>query len=409
MNKKDRNSEEISDDLFISEELNADDYDELQMHCMLKAELSSSSELLEGVMSELKSTKKPAKIKTSRTHRFRKVKKRPSPIRWLLPACACLMIGAFFIAKHLKMLDHNKNSLVLNSGVDIKLKEGSEYKVLGDNAFELVKGEIQAEVPKKAIGFSVKTPHGKIVDLSTKFDLKSDDEKTVVKVTEGRVEVANNRNHGLVVYEGETSTILGDKSEPLIQGSIPKAEGLLINLNFGKVTVGNLNKGLFGGHWNNSANYPQSKMHNSLKKPIEMGLKLSDESSYQLKDKYISRVFDGILFKTWQEGTEPLSLDIALTEIPFKKYDIYVYYGIDQKGHVFDLSLGEDTYEIHSSGNLKTFKRWRGPTTEKSGNYQVFTKLSGKAQTIKASLGQSERALHHSWFISAIQIVERFD
>ena len=297
----DRNDDEL-EELFISDDLTAEDYEELQMHCMLEAELSDSDDLLKGIMSDLKSTKKTPKPK--RNNGLRKVKKRPSPLRWLLPACACLLIGGFFYLDQFKALFGDK-ALVLKSGAKVELRQGAEYKILGDNALQLDSGGMLATVPKKAVGFTVKTPQGTIVDLSTKFDVQTIADKTIVKVLEGKVEVAKNEGDGLVIYGGESSTISSGGSEPSIDTPALKAESLVVNLNFGQVTVGNNNVALFDGHWNNSINYPASKMHNSLKKPIEMDLTLSHEKFYQLKDQLLSRIFDGCLFSSWN-SEEPI-------------------------------------------------------------------------------------------------------
>ena len=69
---------DLSDELMLDKDLAQEDYEELQMHCMLEAELSDSEVLLDGIMTDLKSSEKPKKIKARPPHRLKKVKKKPN-------------------------------------------------------------------------------------------------------------------------------------------------------------------------------------------------------------------------------------------------------------------------------------------------------------------------------------------
>jgi hypothetical protein len=429
LNKKNiRNgNSNIKDELVFKEESSKEDYQELQMHCLLEAELSDSDELLDGIMTELKSSKNKPKLKPS--HRLKKAQKSPRLIRWLLPACALLMIGCFVILNYIKQKSGNGLSqedfitvvgdktkiVVLKSGASIELKPNSKYRILGDNLMELIIGQLIATAPDKAIGFTVKTSQGKIVDLSTKFDVQTDSQQTKVKVLEGKVELVQTNNEDtLIVYEGETATMLNGEHKLHITSKAPIAEALIISLNFGPISV-SAEAGLFKGHWNNNKHLPKTPVHDSLRRPTKMDVFVSQNSSFILKNHPSKQLWSSCLHKKWDgRSPPPRPLEISLKKIPFHKYDIYVYYSLgkehNKENHVFDLSIGNESYEIHSSNkygmpNQEKFIRWRGPSPDKSGNYQVFKSLTGDT-TIKASLDKLHKGTSHGWYISGIQIVE---
>lgn len=72
--------------------------------------------------------------------------------------------------------------LLLRGVVDLRLDDGGSVTLLA--------GEVRAEVPEAAVGFTIHTPGGKVVDLGTEFITSVNrDGKTEVSVVKGEVEV----------------------------------------------------------------------------------------------------------------------------------------------------------------------------------------------------------------------------
>jgi hypothetical protein len=79
--------------------------------------------------------------------------------------------------------------LLLRGAVDLWLEDGGSVKLLA--------GEVRAEVPEAAVGFTIHTPGGKVVDLGTEFIASVNREgRTEVSVVKGEVEVPD--GNGLV-------------------------------------------------------------------------------------------------------------------------------------------------------------------------------------------------------------------
>ncbi len=57
----------------------------------------------------------------------------------------------------------------MSSGVTVNVEAPAELKFVNENEVELISGKVDADVPKAAIGFRLKTPSGEIVDLGTRF------------------------------------------------------------------------------------------------------------------------------------------------------------------------------------------------------------------------------------------------
>lgn len=78
--------------------------------------------------------------------------------------------------------------LVYESGVKLLLMGPAEF-VLQDSGGKLVRGGLMASVPATGHGFTVETPHGKVVDLGTEFGVMVDDfGVSEVSVFEGKVD-----------------------------------------------------------------------------------------------------------------------------------------------------------------------------------------------------------------------------
>lgn len=72
--------------------------------------------------------------------------------------------------------------LLLRGAVDLRLDDGGSVTLLA--------GEVRAEVPEAAVGFTIHTPGGKVIDLGTEFIASVNrDGQTEVSVVKGEVEV----------------------------------------------------------------------------------------------------------------------------------------------------------------------------------------------------------------------------
>ncbi|MCF6313918.1 MAG: LamG domain-containing protein [Verrucomicrobiales bacterium] len=116
----------------------------------------------------------------------------------------------------MKTLLVTKGSLQVDfvSGAQAVLFAPSLFEVSGENAAVLEWGKGSFLVPKQAVGYTVGTPWGKVIDLGTAFDLTvSNDGLAEVSVTEGRVRVVSKgeqRELGLGDSLSMTRSGLGD-------------------------------------------------------------------------------------------------------------------------------------------------------------------------------------------------------
>src|SRR6185312_1134400 len=85
-------------------------------------------------------------------------------------AAASLRTGAVLPAGQLR-LDSGVVELAFASGARAAVEGPAEFNVIDRNMIELRLGKISADVPKNAIGFTVKTPNATVVDLGTRFGI----------------------------------------------------------------------------------------------------------------------------------------------------------------------------------------------------------------------------------------------
>ena len=80
--------------------------------------------------------------------------------------------------------------LRLDGGAQLRLQGAVDLRLDDCGSVTLLAGEIRAEVPEEAVGFTVQTPGGKLVDLGTEFITSVNrDGQTEVSVVKGAVEV----------------------------------------------------------------------------------------------------------------------------------------------------------------------------------------------------------------------------
>jgi len=109
-------------------------------------------------------------------------------------AAAQLRPGEVLPAGQLR-LESGVVELAFASGARAAVEGPAELNVVDRNMIELRLGKISADVPKNAIGFTVKAPNATVVDLGTRFgiDAKAKD-SSEVDVFEGKVRVMQGRD-----------------------------------------------------------------------------------------------------------------------------------------------------------------------------------------------------------------------
>jgi hypothetical protein len=107
-------------------------------------------------------------------------------------------------------------------------------------------------------------------------------------------------------------------------------------------------------------------------------------------------------------GTSVATLKISVTNVPYARYRVYVYYWSEPTQdpanlHTFGLSINGSKPTIISRPRtpLYHFSRYRDET--ESGNYQVFDGLSGSLSVVATPDGPAK---HHELFICGMQIVD---
>lgn len=92
------------------------------------------------------------------------------------------------------------------NGAELILEGPADLEILGPGAGWLHKGKAAVDVPEKAIGFTLDSPGGRVIDLGTSFGVAvGDDGTTETQVFEGKVKVRPlGRKSGLILRENET-------------------------------------------------------------------------------------------------------------------------------------------------------------------------------------------------------------
>ena len=66
-------------------------------------------------------------------------------------------------------LKEGSATLLMASGAKVEIRGSSDLRVVGENRIQLTSGSLSAHVPSQAIGFTVETDAGNVVDLGTRF------------------------------------------------------------------------------------------------------------------------------------------------------------------------------------------------------------------------------------------------
>ena len=111
--------------------------------------------------------------------------------------------GSFTLASRVRAgqnltLERGQVELTYGTGAKLLLTGPSEFLVRPTGG-KLRRGELVARVPEAGHGFTIETPHGKVIDLGTEFGVVVDDfGVSQVSVFEGKVETLPTRSAGAV-------------------------------------------------------------------------------------------------------------------------------------------------------------------------------------------------------------------
>lgn len=87
-------------------------------------------------------------------------------------------------------LDSGVVELAFSSGARAAVEGPAEFTLIDRNSLALKRGKLSAEVPKPAIGFTVRTPNATVTDLGTRFGINTKTpDSSEVDVFEGKVHV----------------------------------------------------------------------------------------------------------------------------------------------------------------------------------------------------------------------------
>lgn len=91
------------------------------------------------------------------------------------------------------------------TGAEVILEGPAEFEIRSGGKAWLERGKLLARVPERAIGFTVETPKGKVIDLGTSFGTSvTDTGETETQVFEGKVRVHSlGERRGTILHENE--------------------------------------------------------------------------------------------------------------------------------------------------------------------------------------------------------------
>jgi hypothetical protein len=107
--------------------------------------------------------------------------------------------------------------LQFDNGVSVVVEAPAEFMIRGEDRIKLFYGQLYADVPQRATGFSVHTLNSQIIDLGTAFGVKAEaDGASQVHVLEGTVNLvagSKNEQYSGLVHEGQARRVSGFSSQ----------------------------------------------------------------------------------------------------------------------------------------------------------------------------------------------------
>ena len=105
-------------------------------------------------------------------------------------------------------------TLEFDSGATVVLEAPAQVEIVSPMALRLVRGSIVAEVPESAIGFTVETEEGKVIDYGTRFGLTyGGNGRAHVIVFDGEVGVVDRENPAERRVKGGGNTFFGPEQQ----------------------------------------------------------------------------------------------------------------------------------------------------------------------------------------------------
>ena len=113
-----------------------------------------------------------------------------------------------------------KAQFMFKSTATVDLIGPCEFEMIGPDRGYLHRGSLHAFVPPRAVGFTIDTPHGSVVDLGTGYDLQVDaDRSTQVHVTEGCVAVLDRTPSRRLLWRGDRAVLNSTGLAELTRGA----------------------------------------------------------------------------------------------------------------------------------------------------------------------------------------------
>ena len=137
---------------------------------------------------------------------------------WLIDGTRQTLSSGFWFSPGEWSLTHGAATITLDSGAKITAVAPACVELLNSNHARLIDGTVSVDVPEPAIGFTLDTPAGRVVDLSTRFSVSVEKgQHEEVHVLEGEVIIHYGDDH-------QQSKLIGNKSAIQLNasGSSPK-------------------------------------------------------------------------------------------------------------------------------------------------------------------------------------------
>ena len=405
---------EFEQSIYSDDSLQLRLYEQIELNAALKAHYQPETNLCKSIMNEILTYRVQSKLISKKAIQRKRAKR-----TWqvILCAAAALIIFSF------SLLITGDKTVPVGQVKNIKSKDYSivivgpaEYKY-ENNDLTLLSGSLLAEIHSKDL--QVNTPNGVFRDKGTIFEIHVKNDSSELQVIEGLVEVSNKTKTLQTVTSGQAIELRNDQIEEIsYESRLFKQHGerkvisinlgghAAINGETGAVAVGNWNNILKSGSRLINNKGEQTTAYIEYSKAIPFDQKSRNTTGTE-KDNLFGGLLVGGVLPNDENAIKSFTLNVS--EIPFKKYDLYVYYRLGGEGvdQTFNLSVNnQHKFLIHRDLNeLKTFTRWRSSKREDSGNFVLVKDLADSQAKILLSLPENAQTARQ-WFIAGLQIVE---
>lgn len=131
-----------------------------------------------------------------------------------------LKVGSKIPAGWLR-LDSGVVEITFASAARVAIEGPAQFQLIGSNSMELQAGKLSTDVPRRAHGFSVKTPTATITDLGTRFGaIVGGDQSSEVDVFQGRVQLKTENGPANTLRKGMAMVV--DQHGAISAGALPE-------------------------------------------------------------------------------------------------------------------------------------------------------------------------------------------